>query len=58
LGNLSKTCTGHCIEKMMIFGGEILKLMLNADDILLYVSDPGRSIPCFLRTIYAFSFLG
>lgn len=36
-------------------GGFRHKLMLYADDILLFVSDPGRSIPCLLRTIKLFS---
>lgn len=39
----------------VIAGGEVHKLMLYADDILLFVSDPSRSIPCLLRTIDSFS---
>lgn len=31
------------------------KLMLYTDDILLFVSDPSRSVPCFLRIINSLS---
>ena len=36
-------------------GGKVHKLLLYADDILLLVSDPNRSVPCFLGIIKSFS---
>lgn len=36
-------------------GGMVHKLLLYADDILLLVSDPSRSVPCLLGTIDLFS---
>lgn len=36
---------------VIVAGGEVHKFMLYADDILLFVSDPGRSIHCLLRII-------
>lgn len=39
----------------VLAGGVVHKLMLYADDILLFVSDPGRSVPSLLRIIDSFS---
>lgn len=36
-------------------GGKVHKMMLYGDDILLLVSDPSRSVPCFLGIINSFS---
>lgn len=36
-------------------GGIVHKLMLYADDVLLFVSEPQRSVPCLLNIINSFS---
>lgn len=36
-------------------GGKVHKMMLYADDILLLVSDPSRSVPCLVGIINSFS---
>lgn len=39
-------------------GGMVHKLMLYADDILLLVSNPSRSVPCYLLYDYRLKILG
>ena len=39
----------------VVIGGSVHKLMLYADDILIFITNPGKSVPALLRIIESFS---